>query len=266
MSILPKVTKYQIYDAKNAVLIYYLVILSLVALVGVYSSSTSSVSVVDVTISSNVNNSGLEAPTAVVKREQSMQEDNSFNASGLEGSTAIFLFVLGLNLFKTSFKFLSANGVTRRRFFRENTLAIMIIAALLTIIDTIMGATFKLLGHYQPLYEQIYGNITLLNGIVWAFAYYLTAIMLGWFITMLYYRSSSLLKIVISISPAIVFIGLTYLNRIWGHVFSTIGQFFIKFWSINNLNSYVAARNLLLFTVLLGGLVFLLMRRAPVKD
>lgn len=232
-----KVTKYQMHDAGKAMLRYYLIITMVWIFLGVL-------------VSAGRNNSG-----------------NGAMMNGLDASTAIFLFIAGLNCFKANYKFMSASGVSRKRFFRGNTLALLGIAGLATIVDSALVFVFRTFMNYHQIYEQLYRNTHLFSGMAWLFFVYTAAITLGWLITMLYYRSGKQLKLVISLAPAVLFIGLGALNSLTGgSIFSAIARFTVGFWGLESMNPYVAAFNLSLFTALLGAFIFLLVRKAPIKN
>lgn len=232
-----KVARYQIHDNVKAILLYYLVIIILVVFLVVMTRW---------------------APNA--RRDS--------NVNGLDFSTAVFIFVVGLNCFKTSFKFISANSISRKRFFRENILALLGIAALLTVTETILTmVVYKPLMNYPLLYEQLYQGASLIGSALWLLFLYWASSMLGWFINLLYYRSNKPLKWLISISPVIISIGLDFIDKMMnGRVYPAIERFIINFWGLVTMNPYSAILNLSLFTALLGSLIFLLIRRAPLKE
>ena len=89
--------KYQLYNVKKAVMIFYFVIYVLIIL-----SSTHFVRI-----------------------------------SGLEFATIIFIFIVGLNWFKESFKILIQNGVSRLTQYKAMTISAVILATGLSIIDVI---------------------------------------------------------------------------------------------------------------------------------
>lgn len=234
-----KVTRYQIHDNVKAIPIYYSVLIMLVAFLEI-----------------------------IAWKFGSPDQRINLRGNGLDSSTAIFIFVVGLNCFKTSFKFISANGVSRKRFFRENILALLGIAALLAVTETILTmVVYKPLINYQQSYEELYQSASLIGSALWLFFLYWGSAMLGWFISLLYYRSNKPLKLVISISPVVIFIGLGFIDSMMdGRVYPAIRRFVLNFWGLPTMNPYSAILNLSLFTALLGSLIFLLIRRAPLKE
>lgn len=230
-----KVTKYQLHDSSRAVLTYYLIMASLLVFLALVRWFA-------------------PAPGPI-------------NMSGLEMSTAVFLFVAGLNCFKPSFKCMSAFGVSRRRFFGQNVLALLALAGLATVVDTLFAAIYRMFLNYKSLQEILYPSSNAFSGIIWLFFVHTAAVMLGWFITLLYYRSGKQLKLLISLSPVFLSIGLGFANTFThGKVSSAIRAFFLSFWGAKTMNPHIAVMSLSLSIVLLGTLIFLMIRRAPVKN
>ena len=184
-----------------------------------------------------------------------------------DSATLVFLFVIGLNSFKESFKFSSANGVSRKRYFRESLLAMVGIAALAALIESVLPLISQTFARHEMLYLTIYRNTSFIAACTWTFALYYFVLMAGWLINLVYYRSSTLMKIVFSLSPVYVILLLIGLNKLAnGSVFIAIGNFISFYWGITDSNSYVAVLNLLATSLLFSGLIVLLMRRAPVKE
>lgn len=230
-----KVAKYQLQDSGKAMLIYYLIMASLLVLL------------------------------AVLIRFARTPEPIS--TGGLDLATIIFLFIAGLGCFKSSFRFTSANGVSRRRFFRENIPALLALAGLATVVDTLMASIYRTFLNYISLHQMLYPTSDAISGIIWLFAVYAASIFLGWFITLLYYRSSKPQKLMISLSPVVLFIGFGFANTLTsGRVSSAIQRFFLGFWGTESMTPYAAVMNLSITIVLLCSLIFLLVRRAPVKS
>jgi hypothetical protein len=140
-------------------------------------------------------------------------------------------------------------------------------AAFATLIETGLRLISQVFTRHEMLYNILYESNSILAVVVWTFALFFCVSLLGWLINLIYYRSSALLKIVVSLSPVYVTILLIWLNKlIGGSVFIAIGNFISFYWGITDSNSYVAVLNLLATSVFFCGLIFLLMRRAPVKE
>ncbi len=223
MSKVLKVFKYQVRDSLAAVAIFYLALVA----VGVFLS---------------------------------MWDGSS---SGFEFASAIFIFVAGLNAFKSSFRFLQFLGVTRKTFFVGSLMALLAIAAGMTVIDMLFGTLFAQIHPYTTLFAQSYAQGSLLSQFVWGFALLTMFALIGFFITALYYRRNKILKIVISLSPVYISLLLNAMPY----------SLLLSLWSVvgflSGLRPEAGVWNnilgMLITALISSGLCFLLIRRAPVK-
>jgi hypothetical protein len=190
--------------------------------------------------------------------------DGNGSASGLEFATAIFIFIAGLNCFKANFLFLQLFNVTRRSFYIATLSSLATIAAVMTIIDTLLKNIYTVFipYRYQSLYSIAYGQESLLPSLVWEFMMLLMFACLGWFITMLFYRSNKPLKIAISLSP--VYLSLLS-NFIPSSFFNRLGSTFQYLIGPGSGTPWINAAGMALATIIILGLNFLLLRRAPVR-
>jgi hypothetical protein len=185
------------------------------------------------------------------------------SSSGFEFASAIFIFVLGLNSFKSSFRFLQFLGVTRKCFFAGSLLALLTVAAGMTVVDLILGRLFAQLHPYTTLFAQSYERGSLLLQLAWEFALLGMFALIGFFITILYYRCNKILKIVISLSPVYISLILNLMRPSLAQVtriLEFLGGFRLGVGAWNNILG-------MLVTVLIScGLSYLLIRKAPVKQ
>lgn len=184
------------------------------------------------------------------------------------GSTGIFIFILGLNTFKNSFKFTHANNVSRKRFYYGTMIAIVIVSLFMAFADTIFTSIFLEIGNYKSNFQQIYNSVSFVDNFFWSFGLLLFATILGWFITMLYYRANNILKIIISIMPVIIIIIFSYINTLFnGKVFKSLISFLGSIMGVTgNVNPYNAVLSFTIGSIGLLALSYLLIRRAPIKD
>lgn len=127
----------------------------------------------------------------------------SGGGSEFNGGTTIVLFVIGLNCFKSSFLFAQANNVTRRSFFIGTLLALVFSAFAASLIDTVLASLLRGRVSYGILFERIYPQ-NLGARLPWQFALLTLAASSGWLITMIYYRSNTLMKYFVSFSPLLM--------------------------------------------------------------
>lgn len=197
---------------------------------------------------------------------------------GIELSSIIFLFVLGLNLFSESFRMFLQNGLSRRTLFFSLVLSILPISAFMATVDSINGLVANLLVNYDGIYLQMYGlrygtGIGLqqtIEGLFWYTTAYAMVAMLGLLITTLYYRLNKMGKLLISIGLPVTFVViLPLIDRTFtrGAIFKGIFNFLTFAWGFQNgFNPYYSMITSTLFFALFGCLTYLLMRRAVVRQ
>ena len=163
---------------------------------------------------------------------------------------------------------MQANNVSRRRFYFGNILALSVIALFMATIDTTLSFVMRLLIPYSGMTEQMYGTTSLLPELIWIFTLATLAAHVGWFISMVYYRSNKLQKIVVSLSPLFVFITLIYIDRrTAGALVSSMTRFLTAVLGFSNgPNPYIASLSFTVGAAIMAGFCYLLIRRAPVKD
>jgi hypothetical protein len=230
--------KYQLYNVKKAVMGFYIVIYALIIL-----SSTDFVRI-----------------------------------GGLEFATIIFIFILGLNWFKESFKILIQNGVSRLTQYKAMTISAVILATGLSIIDVInrlictnfdiyesgvndVNNINELLAHIYPGYSL---NRFSPSSLLFQISIYMLAAFLGLFITGLYARMNKGGRMAVSISlPAFFMIGVPLLYEEYNiRIFDPIAKLFSIIFGIS---PYLDSLILVLISGILIGLVYLLTRKITVE-
>lgn len=228
-----KVAKYQLRDFRKSVMIYYSVILGL----------------------------GLFLVILTMKSQATGQ-------SSFSGASVIFLFILGLNCFKTSFKFVQANNISRKVFYLGNIIAIVSISGIIALIDFIIDRIFVSCVSYAGIFEQIYTSGGFFDKVLWSVAILTFATSLGWIITMIYYRCNSLMKSIVSLSPVVIAIVFGYFNRLtYGDLGEAITNFLGSALGLTNgLNPYMAVLSFTIATMGIFGLSYLLLYKAPIRE
>lgn len=245
---LKSVVKYNISETKYSILIFYGIIAAIFVLLAV--------SVVSISGTNNENNF----------------------IGGAEMSSAIFLFVVGLNSFKNNYLFLSTNGITRKAQFYGFLISSLLFVAVMGAIDTAYGNIINQFVNYRPMFSQIYGDwiaevlrpLGVIISFLWSSVLYLFALVLGYFITTLYYRMSKMLKIIVSVGVPVLFtmilpaIDAAFTN---GKIYGWIGDLFLLLGGFKNgVNPLIGIISLVVGIALLSGLAYLLVRKAPVKE
>lgn len=197
------------------------------------------------------------------------------NIGGMDMASMIFLFVVGLNSFKSSFHMLAANGISRRTMFVGFVAATGIICAGMAVIDSINAVILNQFIEYKPMVAQLFESRYVSNGILeygeaflWMFFSYVASMMLGFFITTAFYRMNRALKLLVSIGvPVFLLIILSIIDTqlFAGEIFRAIATF-VAFCSGRLTESpYVAIASDAVFAIIFGLFGFLLMRRASIK-
>lgn len=213
----------------------------------------------------------------------------SFTSSGLEIASVIFLFVAGLNSFKGSFKFSQANNITRKTFFKGAILGMLPITLAMSIIDLVINRVYNIFVKSPTNFDMIYGAFrdtgmremasgaiawvqsndifTLLGTITWQFAVYSMFFLMGLLISLIYYRSNKLLKVIISAIPVV----LLMLSNI-SHGFSTsfswdkVLGFISAAFGWQSRNPYIAMLSFTIIGVIFAAFIYLLARRAVARE
>ena len=197
----------------------------------------------------------------------SAQGDGKTNFGGFGFSSFIFLFVSGMNMFKSNFKFSQANNISRKRFYKANIITLVTISAFMALIDIILTPILNLIMPYENLAQQIYNDNSFFSDFMWSFALFILAASTGWFINMLYYKCDKLMKTVISFVPVLIVIILSMLNNLTeGAIAIAIAKFLTAALGLSSNNPYMAALSFLIVSAGVFGLCYLLIRRIYIKD
>lgn len=179
-----------------------------------------------------------------------------------EVTAGIFALLIGLVLFIATFKVALANGISRKTFLLANLPAAWIAAAAFSIFNLVV---VKVHGLFWPITTIIgwnYPQIGWAELLIFQFALYFLLITAGWFITLAYYRSSVPVKWAISVAPIVLFGLLRVAQARFGYpIFVAIWEYLL--WTLSFPR---AVFSLLAYSAILCGLVYLLIRRAPLKD
>lgn len=205
--------------------------------------------------------------------------------SGLEISTVIFLFVCGLNSFKSNFYFSKSNGISRKTFIKGILISSIPIALVMSIMDIIINrissifiknATFydmtywSYLGNAGAIYENNWSQSnsisTIFNTILFQFSFCLLAYVAGVVINMIYYRSNKYIKILVSVTPVIIIIFNTTLPIRNPRLAMKLNEFLDYIFGFDPVNVFACVTTFLVFTVVLSGIAFLLIRKAVIKE
>lgn len=201
-------------------------------------------------------------------------KDTTFNIGGIEVASTIFIFVMGLNSFKDSSRFMLQNGVSRAVQGKAILLGLGLMATVMVVIDTAAHLVFRVAMPYTSLLEEIfvssYGSSpgafeVFFSTFLWKLAIYCFIGLTGLFVTTLYVRINKGWKIAVSISVLAFFLVVTPIFTEVFHIriFKPINDFLGNIFGIN---PFIDALNVIVFGLVLSGIVFLMMRRATFEN
>jgi len=229
MKDLLKVSRYQLFDFKKPIIIYYLVI-------------------------------GVLIMFAVILITDDMM------VGGFGSVTVVFLFIAGLNCFRSNFKFMQAFNVSRKRFFFGSIIAFVFVSLAMALIDIALNYLLPYLFPYEGFYYTLFNNHYFYNDLIWSFLLYLLSLNVGFFITMLYYKCSRLMKIVISLSPIYYIIILSLASNLLSEKFIRNLEKGLNFMLGISTNSYMAVLSFLIGISFMTGINYLLIRKMDIKN
>ena len=205
--------------------------------------------------------------------------------SGVEFSTVIFLFVCGLNSFKSNFYFAKSNGISRKTFIKGLLISSIPISLVMSIIDVIINRISNIFIKNPTLYDMAYGNLvgiigdihngywtqsnslsTIFNTILFQFSLCLLVYVIGIVINMIYYRSNKYLKVLVSVIPVVFIIFNANFSTKNPGLTMRINEFLDYIFGFNPSNVFACITTFLVLVVILSGVAFLLIRKAIIKE
>lgn len=245
------VAKYSMDNMKKSILIYYLIYIATIVVMLLFARGSTNV------------------------------ED--FKAGFLQGTdfgTIILMFVLGLCSFKEDFYLMQSMNVSRKSFFAGTALSVIPMAAICSAIDLLLNRIFNIFTSIPTIYDMAYGNAsesskafyvtnnfgTILNTFLFQFFFLIFIFAVGFFITNLYYKCNTTMKVVISIIPIVLINGYSALNYYYPALFSGINKFFLSATGIMSRNVYMMVLTFAIGFIVFNGITYLMLRKATVKN
>jgi len=232
---------------------------------------------------------GIFLAIIIVLASISINSGGKISSSGLELSSVIFLFIVGLNSFKESFKFSQANNVSRKTYFKGIIIGVFPVALLMSAADLIINRVYNIFVKCPTNFDMIYGPYretgmrdlasgalvwvqsndisTLLGTLIWQFTLYSSAIILGILISLIYYRCNNLLKVIVSLSPLLLSIILNTLFNMFPQSFTgSLKEVIPAAFGWHTKNPYAAVLTFLSLSGAMTGLINILLKRAVPKE
>jgi hypothetical protein len=244
-------TKYQINEYLKSIKIFYLVVILVLIFFGVITAVNSS--------------------------------SNFYSTGEIEGSTIIFLFILGLNSFKETFLMMLQNGTTRRSMFIGRLITILATSVFMAVVDRFVvnitlllndvSESFRVGGMYEEFFvqraESLHIVVRNLEAILITIGMYAAVMVAGYLITSAYYRMNKILKIAVSIGvPTSVLILLPVLDAVVfdGRIAVAVSKFLRFVFGGQAGNPYNLLLSCIIFIVVGIGLTWLLIRKSVEKS
>jgi hypothetical protein len=203
-------------------------------------------------------------------------------SSGIEFSSVIFLFVIGLNSFKENFYFSQANNISREDYFKSMAVTILPVALGMSLIDLVINRTYNVFMASPTIYDMAYGSSsysfinvetwtqsnsiqTLLGTATFLFAFYIVAFAIGLLITMIYFKCNKIMKVLVTLSPLLFQAILGIIVYKSPEFEGKLEVFIENILGINTRNSYMAVMTFICLFIILMFFVYILVRKAVVK-
>lgn len=244
-------TNYLIRDYQKSVAIYYLIVILVFALFGV---------------------------TVQLGNSSTFQSNG-----GVEASSMVFLFILGLNSFKEPFFMLLQNGVSRRSMFICRMISMLVTSTFMAVLDRILinlsglfntqGDRYQVSGLYEEFFRGRGPKLNFLTrnveGVLVAVSVYLVGMAIGYFITTAYYRMNKAGKIAVSVGvPIGIFVAIPLIDEtiFRGRLTAAITRFLLATLGVGKGVPYYLIATSVCVIILVMGLSWLLMRKAVDKN
>ena len=255
---LKSVYKYQMSDFKKLILVFYLVIACGYVLLGTLGFA--------------------------IYFNQKHTEYFSFSIITHEIVSIIFLFTVGLGMFRETFRMSMQNGVSRKKIWTGTVLSFLTVSGVMALVDTLSRMALIKFGESQPVvhfcavYDLAYGARGEQNNVfqnvfeefLLNFCLYTAALVIGYFVIIGFYRMNKIAKIVVPMSTAVFLIFvLPILIYRFTHTYPVYIYYDAARLALsgsNHDNPFCGMGSGILVSAVFLGLTYLMIRRAPIKD
>jgi len=180
----------------------------------------------------------------------------------------IFVFIIGITGFAEEFRLVTSFNISRRIFFFAQTLALFILGTSLAIADSAFvtflteasGIRFRHLLEFLRSQPSQAAELIIMSA-----SLNITLAFTGWLIRLLYYRANKLQTILLSISPAVLYLFLvTSDNLLSADLYRNLLNM-LEWLHYQTGNIVNASIMMLLASLFFASLCYILIRRAPIK-
>lgn len=120
----------------------------------------------------------LMATVTIVFGAVSSTENVSF--SNMEFNSIVFLCFCGVMTFQDDFKLFIQNGMTRKMIFQSFVCEFLCVAALMALVESVVGVFLQKIFEYHPLFFLLYENEGFLLQFIWLFLAYTATVFLAY--------------------------------------------------------------------------------------
>ncbi|MGV8146750.1 MAG: hypothetical protein ACLKAK_12570 [Alkaliphilus sp.] len=204
----------------------------------------------------------------IAKIEYARYGAGMVGVSGIEVFTGLILLIVGLTSFKYNLELTQFLNISRKKLFQANIFTLAVVALFVTIIEKSIGAAIDKLTvmNYSSAMNIFYENHSFMSSFIWLFSYFMTVGVFGWFVGMLYYKSNSIVRVLIWLSPVI---GMHIFSRCLLHYnidILDLGEALFGFRVDGSGDPYVAVLTAVVLTAVCLTLNYLIIRRTIIKS
>jgi len=247
--------KYRLWESKKSILTFFIILMLLTALLACMAVS-------------------FTGDTGSV----------TISISGMEFGAGIFAFVLGITSFRDSFRLMIQNGVSRKTICLSMLVSGLILSGIMSVLCGFLNVLGKWIsagdsnvflgGAMETLYFPRYqgggnGLQILMEGILFFFLLFAAVMAAGYFIGVLYYRMNKACKIAVSVGvPGFFLFGLPIFDAVVTHgmIYRGFFEIFQRAYGFPTANPYMGMLTSLAQLLLLSACIWLLVRKAVIKD
>lgn len=186
-----------------------------------------------------------------------------------EYTTAIYMFVICLIAFIPGLKIALANGISRRTYFWANLPAICVMSAVFAVWNILVVLAHRPFVQVIQFSEWVYPDTGLASSLLLPFCLSLAAGVLGWLISLAYYRADNTVRWIISLAPFTLLGMLIVLNvNSDGRLFEGLshGYRVIMGTAAQSRNPFIAVLTLSCLIAVIYAIIYLILRRTPLRD
>lgn len=190
--------------------------------------------------------------------------------NGVDFSSVIFNFVIGLAIFKEHFWMVCQNGVSRKTFFKSSICCMLSITAFMAFITQVsllitQKNTFTLIKNIYPSFHTGIVFEFVVN-ILFFMSVYSLCFVSGYLTAIIYYLSGKIIKIVITAGlPILIFVLFPISLNVFADFWRPVINVFLIITGLKSGNPLLAILTLFIATCILSLISYPLVKRVEVK-